>query len=60
MIPARKDMLKLVGAGFASAAALSAGRSAHAQAAEGAGIDTLSITRKGLNEALEVINVDLS
>jgi hypothetical protein len=51
-------MLQLAGAG-ASAAALSLARPARAQVAEEAGTAALTITRKGINKDLEVINVDL-
>ncbi|HET9274103.1 MAG TPA: alpha-hydroxy-acid oxidizing protein [Methyloceanibacter sp.] len=52
-------MLQLAGAGVASAAALSVTRPAQAQVAEEASAEALTITRKGINKDLEVINVDL-
>jgi lactate oxidase len=52
-------MLQLAGASAAAAAAQSLARPARAQVAEEAGTEALTITRKGINKDLEVINVDL-
>lgn len=59
MISSRREMLQLAGASIASAAALSVTRSAQAQVAEEAGTEALTITRKGIDKDLDVINVDL-
>jgi lactate oxidase len=51
-------MVRLVGGGLASAAALSMVRSARAQVDEEAQNEPLTIIRKGIDKDLEVINVD--
>ena len=59
MTSSRRAMLKIVGAGLASATALSIAGPARAQVAEEAGTDPLQITRKGIDKKLDVINVEL-
>jgi lactate oxidase len=52
-------MLRLVGVGSVSAAALSMARSARAQVAQEAENEPVTIQRKGIDKYLDVINVDL-
>ncbi|SHG78198.1 alpha-hydroxy acid oxidase [Pollutimonas bauzanensis] len=55
---ARRDMLRLAGAGFATAA-LSASGLARAQVAEEANTESLMIERKGIDKDIKVFNIDL-
>jgi L-lactate oxidase len=59
MISSRRELLHLIGSGAAAASAFSLVGTAHAQVAEEAGTETLEISRKGIDKALEVINIDL-
>jgi lactate oxidase len=59
MLSSRRELLKVVGAGAATAAAWPLIVAAHAQVAEEAGSAPLEITRKGINKQLQVINIDL-
>lgn len=59
METSRREMLRLVGAGAVSVTALSAVRPAWAQLADVANTDPLTITTKGIDSDLTVINVDL-
>jgi L-lactate oxidase len=59
MTSSRRDMLRLVGVGSVSAAALSMARSARAQVAQEAENEPVTIQRKGIDKYLDVINVDL-
>jgi lactate oxidase len=59
MKSSRRGLLTWAGVGIASVAALSIGGTAHAQVAEEANTDPLTITRKGINKALEVISADI-
>ncbi len=54
----RRDMFRLAGAGFATAA-LSASGLARAQVQEEAGTESMMIERKGINKDLRVFNIDL-
>ncbi|PLC50921.1 histidine kinase [Pollutimonas subterranea] len=54
----RRDMFRLAGAGFATAA-LSASGLARAQVKEEAGTESMMIERKGINKDLRVFNIDL-
>jgi L-lactate oxidase len=58
MNASRRDMLQLAGAGL-TAAALSMTGVARAQVQEEADNEPVTIVRKGIDKALEVINVDL-
>jgi hypothetical protein len=55
----RREMLQLIGTGAAAASAFSLVGAAHAQVAEEAGTETLQISRKGIDKALGVINIDI-
>jgi lactate oxidase len=59
MDTSRRQIFRMVGYGAASAAALSTVLPAFAQVAEEAGTAALTITRKGIDKDLQVINVDL-
>jgi lactate oxidase len=54
----RRDMFRLAGAGFATAA-LSASGMVRAQAAEEANTESMLIERKGVNKDIDVFNIDL-
>ena len=58
MSTSRRDLLKLAGAGAASAALAAAGF-VWAQVKEEADNEPVTIVRKGIDKAIEVINVDL-
>lgn len=55
----RREMVRLLGVGATSAAALSPVRSALAQAQEEAQNDPLTIVRKGIDKELQIISADL-
>ncbi|HEY0214694.1 MAG TPA: alpha-hydroxy-acid oxidizing protein [Paenirhodobacter sp.] len=57
--PTRRDIFKLAGAGVAAATVISAKATpAFAQVAEEVNTPTLTLARKGIDKALDVINVD--
>lgn len=55
----RRNLLQLTAAGAAAAATLATTRNAFAQVPEEANTDVLSISRKGIDKALDIINIDL-
>jgi len=58
MEKSRRDMLQRAGAGLAIAA-LGVNRAAEAQVPEEASSEALTLTRKGIDKSLDVINIDL-